>query len=76
MSSYRVKTDDQTHVIEAFTHTRDSNGLTLLTDGGKAIAMFPTFSWMVIATQPEQKPAEEEAPVDESSTQNPALDGA
>jgi len=46
-TTYEVSTPDGVlHTIDALTHVRDSNGLTLLSDGGKAVAMFPVFSWM------------------------------
>ncbi|MDH0042445.1 hypothetical protein [Pseudomonas juntendi] len=51
MSQYEVSTPDGVlHNIEAATHVRDSNGLTLLVDGGKAVAMFPVFNWMRLVT--------------------------
>ncbi|MCO7563559.1 hypothetical protein NJI34_00260 [Pseudomonas sp. S 311-6] len=51
MTTYEVGTPDGIlHTIEAITHVRDSNGLTLLVDGGKAVAMFPVFSWMRLAS--------------------------
>lgn len=47
MTKYEVSTPDGVlHIIEAVTHVRDSNGLTLLVDGGKSVAMFPVFTWM------------------------------
>lgn len=47
MTQYEVSTPDGVlHTIEAATHVRDSNGLTLLIDGGKSVAMFPVFNWM------------------------------
>lgn len=50
MTKYEVSTPDGVlHRIEAVTHTRDTNGLTLLVDGGKAVAMFPVFNWMRVA---------------------------
>lgn len=47
MSQYEVSTPDGVlHRVEAVTRVRDSNGLTLLVEGGKAVAMFPVFNWM------------------------------
>ncbi|QBF27168.1 hypothetical protein EXN22_16260 [Pseudomonas tructae] len=57
MTSYEVSTPDGVlHLIEAVTHVRDSNGLTLLVDGGKAVAMFPVFSWMRMSAQVAASP--------------------
>lgn len=79
MSIYKVNTPDgRTHVVEAYTHVRDSNGLTLVAEGGKQVAMFPAFNWMLVSEaekSEEQAPANETPATDESSVTSPAASG-
>lgn len=75
MSLYKVNTGDQTHAVTAFTHVRDSNGLTLVSEGGKQVAMFPSFNWMLVTeSESAETPATEE-PSGDSSVTSPAASG-
>ncbi|MFJ1336772.1 hypothetical protein ACIKP7_01370 [Pseudomonas caricapapayae] len=78
MTKYEVSTPDGVlHRIDAVTHTRDTNGLTLLVDGGKAVAMFPVFNWMRVAAAETEAGAapKESAESGEVGTTSPAAEG-
>lgn len=78
MTKYEVSTPDGVlHQIEAVTHTRDTNGLTLLVDGGKAVAMFPVFNWMRVAAVEAEVVAapKESAESGEAGTSSPVAQG-
>ncbi|MNJ61497.1 hypothetical protein D3C77_572890 [compost metagenome] len=62
MTRYEISTPDGLlHRVDAMTHVRDTNGLTLYVEGGKAVAMFPMFNWMRVATEDAAVPTEPEA---------------
>lgn len=77
MAQYEVKTPDGVlHDIEAVTHVRDSNGLTLLGDEGKTVAMFPSFSWMRLVPAQGQEPvAPVEGATGDAGTSSPVAVG-